>query len=245
MAKRGNSKAVKHGAFSIMIFLPGEDREEFKALYDALAEEWDPHGPIEQDKVFNIANNMWRKRRSQRYLREAAELGDFVNRREDRDIEAIIEFLEGAEAGKPISELKLPRRWLAALKKDVPRKKFDSDEAWHKKLVEVVNELFFELVAERGQNTKELIVNRFCDEKVIAEQLALEERLDAKIDRDIVSLGKIKTMQAMGLGRRQGGPVIEHEPTKEIEAPPVQPEQAPPVRPAVAESELPKDNNET
>jgi hypothetical protein len=226
MAKPKNSNAVKHGAFSIMIILPGEDREEFKALYDALVEEWDPQGPTQEDKVFNIANNMWRKRRSQRYLREAAELGDLINRREDRDIEAIIDFLEGAEAGKPFSELKLPKRWVAALKKDIPRKKFDSDEAWHKKLVEAVNELFWELCAEQGQNTKELIVNRFCDEKVIAEQLALEERLDAKIDRALVALGRMKTMQAMGLGRRQAGPLIEHEPTKQIDSPPVQPEPA-------------------
>ena len=42
-------------------------------------------------------------------------------------------------------------------------------------------------------------------------------RNDAKkIEKDIVALGRMKTMQAMGLGRRQGGPVIAHEPTKEV-----------------------------
>jgi hypothetical protein len=36
----------------------------------------------------------------------------------------------------------------------------------------------------------------------------------------------MKTMQAMGLGRRQNGPIVEHEPTTQIESPPVQPESA-------------------
>ena len=79
---------------------------------------------------------------------------------------------------------------------------------------------------ERKKMTKEYVVDQFCDDKVIAAELDLEERIDAKIDKDILSLGRTKTMQAMGLGRRQGGPVIEHEPTKEIESPPVQPEPA-------------------
>jgi hypothetical protein len=49
----------KHGAFSQMVLLPGEDREEFEAFHSALREEWDPQGPTQEDKVFNIAQNMW------------------------------------------------------------------------------------------------------------------------------------------------------------------------------------------
>jgi hypothetical protein len=45
----------------------------------------------------------------------------------------------------------------------------------------------------------------------------------------------MKTMQAMGLGRRQAGPVIEHEPIKEIRE-----IYSPPVQPEVAEQELQK-----
>jgi hypothetical protein len=93
------------------------------------------------------------------------------------------------------------------------------------------------LLKEKGKMTNERVVNQFCDQKVIAGDLALEERIDAKIDKDIVALGKMKTMQAMGLGRRQGGPILEQELTKKIESPPVQPE--------VTECELPKEDGKT
>ena len=54
--------------------------------------------------------------------------------------------------------------------------------------------------------TNEYVVDQFCDDKVIAAELDLEERIDAKIDKDILSLGRTKTMQAMGLGVDKAGP---------------------------------------
>ena len=226
MTKPKNSNAVKHGVYSEMILLPGEDREEFETLHKELREEWDPQGPSQEDKVSNIARNMWRKRRSGLYQKDSVRFGEQVLRHEGNEIDALITFLEGLEEGKPISEITLPRTWRDIFKQDYPRKNYNSDEAWRKAINVWVTWLIDKLTTEMGKITKERVVNRFCDEKVIAEQLALEERIDAKIDKDIVALGRMKTMQAMGLGRRQGGPVIEHEPTKEIESPPVQPEPA-------------------
>ena len=43
---------------------------------------------------------------------------------------------------------------------------------------------------------------RLADEPLAERELAFEERLDAKIDRDIKQLGQMKTMRAIGLGRR-------------------------------------------
>jgi len=85
-------------------------------------------------------------------------------------------------------------------------------------------------------------------------ELALEERIDAKIDKDIVALGRMKTMQAMGLGRRH---VVVDQPVQQIDSPPIQPEtyraesqlpespqpELPPVR-ALA-SELPQVSDKT
>ena len=226
MAKPKNSNAVKHGVYSEMILLPGEDREEFEALHKELREEWDPQGPSQEDKVFNIAQNMWRKGRSGRYRKERVQRVELFSRFQRNEIDDLITFLEGLEEGKPISELTLPVKWRPMFGKTCPRKNYDSDEAWRDAIETVVTVLIEELMIDLGNKTKEYVVDQFCDDKVIAAELALEERIDAKIDRDIVSLGKMKTMQAMGLGRRQGGPVIEHEPTKEIESPPVQPEPA-------------------
>src|SRR5262249_43953202 len=43
--KNRESREIKRGAFSEMIFLPGEDREQFETLHNALREEWNPQGP--------------------------------------------------------------------------------------------------------------------------------------------------------------------------------------------------------
>ena len=109
MSNTGNSNAVKHGLYSEMILLPGEDRQEFKALYDALREEWDPQGPTQEDKVLNLAQNMWRKHRSNRYRREMAAFGERQLQSEDKEINRLIDFLEDAEAGKPIWSLSCPQ----------------------------------------------------------------------------------------------------------------------------------------
>src|SRR5262245_9155715 len=50
---------------------------------------------------------------------------------------------------------------------------------------------------------------------VIMKELALEERIDAKIDKDIVALGRMKTMLAMGLGRRH---VVVDQPVQQIDS---------------------------
>ena len=51
--------------------------------------------------------------------------------------------------------------------------------------------------APRGELAKLTVVRWFCDEDAIVRELALEERIDAKIDKDIVALGRMKTMQAV------------------------------------------------
>jgi hypothetical protein len=111
MAKLKNSNAVKHGVYSEMILLPGEDREEFETLHNALREEWDPQGPTQEDKIFNVARNMWRKRQSNFYRKESVEFGTHILRFEEKEIDNLITALEGLEEGKPVSELKLPATW--------------------------------------------------------------------------------------------------------------------------------------
>jgi hypothetical protein len=64
--KRPN--AHKHGVFSATAILPGEDEREFKKLHAALIKEWRPVGATEQDAVLSIAKAVWRKRRVQKFL---------------------------------------------------------------------------------------------------------------------------------------------------------------------------------
>jgi len=52
--------ALKHGAFSALSILPGEDEKEFMELHQSIAAELLPDGPIENDAVKTIAVCMWR-----------------------------------------------------------------------------------------------------------------------------------------------------------------------------------------
>jgi hypothetical protein len=66
--KRKRPNAQKHGAFSVIPIIPGEDPRKFEELLIKLTEEWMPNGLTEEDAVSTIANAMWRKRRTQRFL---------------------------------------------------------------------------------------------------------------------------------------------------------------------------------
>src|SRR5262245_23199499 len=218
-AKAKKLNAIKHGAFSQMTLLPGEDPEEFEALHAALRDEWNPEGPTQEDKVFNIAQNMWRKHRSGRFCRAMAEFGKELHPRHEG---VLLDFIKDVKAGKPISELKLPREVRDRLNKFYPREKYDSERAWLDTLVSGVADVEIEGAEHvHRELTKERVINHFTDADVIAKELALEERIDAKIDRDIAALGRLKTMQSMGLGRRH---VVVDQPMKQVGSPPIQPE---------------------
>jgi hypothetical protein len=53
--------ALKHGAYSAMALLPGENPAEFRKLHERLIAELVPGGALEEDIVATIARLMWRK----------------------------------------------------------------------------------------------------------------------------------------------------------------------------------------
>ena len=55
--------ALQHGARAETLILPGEDPHEFDRLHRGLIKEWSPSGPAEKDAVFTLAKCIWRKRR--------------------------------------------------------------------------------------------------------------------------------------------------------------------------------------
>src|SRR5262245_58692308 len=76
MLKRSRPpNALKHGAFSKIAIIPGEDPQEFKELHSALIKEWGPVGPTEEDTVLTIATGIWRKRRQQKLIQAAITSG--------------------------------------------------------------------------------------------------------------------------------------------------------------------------
>src|ERR1700730_18270910 len=55
--------ALRHGVLSQHTVLPWEDRDQYRALIEALAAEYDPQGPTEEHLVEELAGVIWRKRR--------------------------------------------------------------------------------------------------------------------------------------------------------------------------------------
>ncbi len=53
--------ALKHGAYSQSILLPGEDPAAFEKLHAELIIEFAPIGRLEEDIVLTIAHHVWRK----------------------------------------------------------------------------------------------------------------------------------------------------------------------------------------
>ena len=63
--------AWKHGAYSNLGLLPGENRSEYMRFLDDLFAEWAPRGPTETDTVVSLAKCMWRKSRLVIYAKAA------------------------------------------------------------------------------------------------------------------------------------------------------------------------------
>jgi hypothetical protein len=231
MSKSQNKNALKHGAFSETIILPEEDPKDFEDLHNSLINEWNPEGPTEEDKVYNIAKNMWRKRRVNRCWRSriarvvAADRAYW--RSVERQMDRLTKVLEDEESGVPITEQDLPDKigaqWATYFKKNIPREKYDNDGDWLSAVADKISDELDELVIHRS---KSLTIEEDSSQEEFAErELALEERVDAKIDKDIMALGRIKTMKGIGIGTRSASVKnipLQNDTLKQIESPPTQ-----------------------
>ena len=55
------SPALKHGGYSTLRLLPGEDPAAVEKLHKTLVAEFPPNGALEEDIVLTIAHLTWRK----------------------------------------------------------------------------------------------------------------------------------------------------------------------------------------
>lgn len=63
--KRASSRnAVAHGLSGRAALLPGDDPEEYRRFVHAVLRELDPHGPMQEELVGEIANLTWKLRRA-------------------------------------------------------------------------------------------------------------------------------------------------------------------------------------
>ena len=129
--------------------------------------------------------------------------------------------MEEAEAAAPSSiteddlSTKLSEHHADYLKTDYPRKNYDTDREWLSAVTDVIGDLIDKRMGNPDESSS--VEEEFSDEEFTLRQLDIDNALDAKIDRELKQLGQIKTMKAMGLGKRSFSVVSE--PSRQIDSP--------------------------
>jgi hypothetical protein len=219
--KRKRPNALKHGVFSINPTIPGEDPREFEELHAALINEWNPSDLTEQDLVFSIADAMWRKLRSQKFLRSRVFTNSFESRHpafdETRGRILFIGFMrQNPEAAfEKRAEDCLGTDEVNYLKQKFPRSNYQSTLEWAEAVIEELQsflpppapnfdtlglgkEMVVWLEAVRdAMDDSQLFISAIHASEFLEHDLNQRERLDARIARLIKELIQIKAMKQM------------------------------------------------
>ena len=194
--KRPN--AYKHGAFTLIAILPGEDLREFEELHSALVEEWKPQGETEEEAVLSIAKGQWRKRRVQKYveIRVAKNTLDpsLPSFDERMGLTAFASLMrdEPETAFKKASRCLLPDK-INYLMRKFPRSNFESTSEWAEAIINEINSV---PLAEFMIAAPFTSAAAFTEE-IFKQELALDERIDAMIDRAVKRLIQTKAIKQM------------------------------------------------
>jgi hypothetical protein len=112
MSKRGGGhfNSLKHGAFAQCVVLPGENKEEFEELYDALLQEWSAVGISEEQAVFTLAQCVWQKRRAAEIY--AKEVAGVLQHEDEDQLNQVSDIAESLGKCKTSSEIEKTIKFL-------------------------------------------------------------------------------------------------------------------------------------
>jgi hypothetical protein len=203
--KRPN--AFKHGIFSAIAILPGEDRREFEQLLADVNAEWWPAGATEEEAVLSLASGIWLKRRQEKFF-EIRHVKNFSDPRHPsynhslglRGLVACME-REPETAFEELASRMLPPDKITYLKRKCPRGDFDSTAEWAAAVINEIKTVLipaYEIAEPQAAALGELVKSAAAvPSDLFRQELALDERLDAKIDRAVKRLVQIKAMKQM------------------------------------------------
>ena len=60
---RSRRNALAHGLTATCVLIPGECQEDYERLREGIWEEYDPHGPLEEEFAERLVSQLWRLRR--------------------------------------------------------------------------------------------------------------------------------------------------------------------------------------
>jgi hypothetical protein len=228
MSQNNNQNALKHGVFSKTLILLKEDPKEFEELHKSLVSEWNAEGPTQLDAVMTLATSMWRKRRIGQWrlgqMEKFIRVDGRLERKNDRQVDRVVTFLEETRSAVPGSiteeclQAKLGKNIADDLKRIAPRAKYKTDDDWLKVICSKLDDWIVRNVILGDELEK--LEDIYSDDDFISKELALEERLDAQIDRAIKRLIQTKTVKE--IFSRNSRPSVTNEPLKLVESPAVQ-----------------------
>jgi hypothetical protein len=211
---RKHSNSVTHGVFTPVAILPGEDPREFEALHSVLIKEWAPVGPTEEDAVLSLAKGMWRKGRLQKFLR-----GKAVACRLDashpaydeldalRGFSGVLEFAPDC-LDELLSCPFLSDKRKEHLKRKFPRGDFETTAARARAIQNEINSAILPSLERCDKPVKVCFLEaaHIVTQDDFKDEIAVEERIDAMIDRAVKRLVQAKAMkQMLGTSSSNGG----------------------------------------
>jgi hypothetical protein len=203
-AKRPN--ALKHGAFAKTAILRGEDPQEFQDLVSVLIVEWRPIGPTEEDAVLSIAKCVWRKRRMQRFIEAEAMNSEIDPSHTGYNEVATLRLIASFIKENPEESFARYDQILASrlsvdrynkLNQKFPQQNFASPSEWGQAVKNEITSVWLPALGERGTKVLSVLSAATLLPELFKLELALDERLDAMIDRAIKRLIQTKAMKQM------------------------------------------------
>ena len=199
------TNAFKHGVFAAVTIAPGEDPKEFEELHAELIREWEPDGATEKETVLGLAGDIWRKRRVQKF--RLAELSKNLLDPEHPSHDESVGLLAcvGTLLHDPEADFAEASRGLRAdkiqyLKNKFPRRDFQSTTEWNRAIINEIQSNLLPNSVLDPEIAKPFFLMRSAATlggNSFKEELALEERLDAMIDKKIRRLLTLKATKPM------------------------------------------------
>jgi hypothetical protein len=200
--KRPN--ATKHGVFAATAILPGEDPAEFKELYSELIAEWRPDGATEQDAVLSIAKAVWRKRRLQKFLTAQVQNHSVDPKHVWYDEKLGLISWHLAIRRDPENAFRVIESYLLPLRIDhfkqpkFARSEFPSTSEWADAILKETDSLFANICMDPPAELYAMYQSAEAySGDLFNQELALDERLDAMVDRAFKRLMQIKAVKPM------------------------------------------------
>jgi hypothetical protein len=196
--------AQKHGVFAATAILPGEDPREFDELHSALIAEWAPNGATEEEAVLSMAKGAWRKRRVQKFIEVQITRNQLDPNHASFDETLGLRGFAALLQCQPDTAFEYASRCLrpdkvSFFRSEFLRSKYTSTSRWAQAIIDEINSMpeSVELPGEAGNVVRSFQFFATVSDDFFKQEFALDERLDAMIDRAIKRLAQIKAMKQM------------------------------------------------